>query len=218
MAELNYDLKPINPLVGILNINFYLSELNVSQSSYNANLYYNISITFDEKCSSTSISNFSIGSYFFFPLNWYTTSGGNIDISKPSLLILSISIPKCKSPLPLILIDYPSVSVTIKDTSVSASFLNLYKIDILLRIVPSSPAIGEVFTYTFILIIGGSISIDLSIFVCPIWLIVWVILDLSDKPLILTISPAYALSNSTFLVPYFFNILYIVPWSTISPF
>lgn len=91
-------------------------------------------------------------------------TGGVIVISNPSLLIVSIKIPKCKSPLPLSTIvaesDLRSHPSILRATSFSASQLSLSLIAFLDILVPSFPAKGEVFTFTEMDMMGGSIGID----------------------------------------------------------
>jgi len=95
-------LNPKSPQVGTSKLTLYLPSGRSSTYSRIPCQFCITSITVLTCSRSSSILHFSIGSvvlpYSFFTV---TTSGGEIDISNPSLLIFSTKIPRCKSPLPL---------------------------------------------------------------------------------------------------------------------
>jgi hypothetical protein len=81
-----------------------------------------------------------------------------MDISNPSRLNFSISIPRCRSPLPLTAISLLLLMLTYKETSFSASLKSRLTSCSLLVIVPSCPERGEELTFIVMLIIGGSMA------------------------------------------------------------
>ena len=113
---------------------------------------------------SISTLTFSIGSNSF-PCESYFVKiyGGDTYISKPSLLIFSNKIAKCKSPLPIIVQAAPSEffssTTTLSATSYYPSLISLSLIYPEESFVPSFPPIGLLFTNMLTAIIGGSIGI-----------------------------------------------------------
>ncbi len=137
------DLNPRSPLVGT-------SKVALQRPSWRSSTPMRtpwrccIKSMIVEVCwGSISIEHYSIGSTSI-PLSffWVKTSGGDIDISNPSLLIFSIKMPRCRSPLPLIFtlsLAQFSLQSTLKLTSSSASFCSLVNISFIVVLLPSLP-------------------------------------------------------------------------------
>ncbi|MNI25335.1 hypothetical protein D3C73_789800 [compost metagenome] len=135
----------------------------------------------------------------------YITVGRETNNSYPSLLIFSISIERCNSPLPETLkLSGDSVSSTLKDTLVSTSLNNLSLKCLEVINLPSLPARGPLFTLNVIVTVGSSISTKStasgfagSAIVSPILI--------PSNPVTATISPHEALSVSTLFKPIYVN-------------
>jgi len=154
--------------------------------------------------SGTSIVKYSIGSNFlpFSSLN--ITDGLETCNSNPSLLIVSIRTDKWSSPLPDTSKQSGVISLTLKLTLVSNSFINLSLKCLDVTNSPSLPANGESFTMKFMLSVGSSIStngkasgFEASAIVSPILA--------SIIPLTAIISPSPASSTSSLFNPLYPN-------------
>ena len=115
------------------------------------------SITGPINSSGTSIVKYSIGSNFFPFSSLNITFALETWSSYPSLLIVSISIDRWSSPLPDTSKHSGVISLTLKETLVSNSCINLSLkcLDVINS--PSWPANGELFTIKFMLNVGSSI-------------------------------------------------------------
>ncbi len=175
------------------------------------------SITLPWWISSTSIVTFSYGSLVTLSIFFVITSGEDTPNSNPSLLIFSIKIDKCSSPLPDTLnLSGWSVSSTRRATFVFNSWCNRSLIDLLVTSLPSCPANGLSLTCMIILRVGSSTE---SFSKTSNWPNSHIVSDIfnSPKPLTATMSPAVASSTSFFSRPWKFIICKTFPVRT-SPF
>ena len=181
-------------------------------------LLFILSITELEYSSSTSIVTSSIGSNLLpSELFLNITRGRETDISKPSLLIVSIRTPNCNSPLPPISNESLLLfSLKVIATLVSASFNNLCLISVEVTLSPSRPANGDEFTEIFTDIVGGSMGVDFKGILFDGSVIVSDT-DVNLRPAIQIISPALTFSTGIFSVLSNLKSFVNLPFSIILP-
>ncbi len=152
--------------------------------------------------SGTLMTTSSIGSRVL-PISSFLimTSGFETASSYPSLLMFSMRMDRCSSPLPLTLkLSVESVSSTLSPTLTSSSFLSLSRICLDVTYLPAFPAKGDLLTMKYMDSVGSSIeiigigsSLPSSQMVSP--------MDMSGMPETTTMSPATASSTGTRLSP-----------------
>ena len=200
---MNSFLNPISPLAGIMNSNLVYpltAEVILTISAFLGPIF---SITAPMNSSGTSIVKYSIGSIFLPFSSLKITFGLETCNSKPSLLIVSIRTDKWSSPLPDTSKQSGVISLTLKLTLVSNSFINL-SLKCLDVTNSPLPANGESFTIKFMLSVGSSISTNGKASGLAASAIVSPMLA-STIPLTAIISPNPASSTSSLFNPLYPN-------------
>mmetsp|Transcript_4840 Transcript_4840/g.9709 ORF Transcript_4840/g.9709 Transcript_4840/m.9709 type:complete len:293 (-) Transcript_4840:89-967(-) len=206
--SLMYDRIPINSLDAQWKVSLVVS-FRVFMSIRSEDLSLILLIMSAETSEGTSTLSSSHGSRTFPDSSFlYTTVGGKIDISYPSLLIVSKRIPSCNSPRPRT--SYLSLlgdSRTSMATFVIASFFKRVPSACIELNCPSCPWRGDVFTETSTNTTGGSIALEGSGWISVAWsgehsvsVTEGTVADLS--PVMLTMSPAPATGTAILLVPF----------------
>mmetsp|Transcript_7851 Transcript_7851/g.13462 ORF Transcript_7851/g.13462 Transcript_7851/m.13462 type:complete len:216 (-) Transcript_7851:1117-1764(-) len=139
----------------------------------------------------------SHGSYMWPSISLRITFGAVTANSKPSLLMVSIRMPRWRGPRPLTRnLSAESVSSTRSETFFSSSLYSRSRRFLLVTYLPSRPANGLVFTQNSMRTVGSwtlrgmsGLTLSLSQTVSPI--------DTSSRPVTATMSPAEASVTGT---------------------